>query len=263
MWNPYAGLSDRNKRIFGLISVMTVVVIWSALSGFGLVSVAKLPTPWAVASAFFRLAWDSTSNSSPLLNATMYSGMRVLAATGLVCLIGIPAGILMGASPKLNALFSPLVDPFRSAPVVALLPVLVMWLGIGEGMKISFLFIGSVVYLIPAVRDAILAVPSMYWISARDLGASKWECVKLVLVPLSMPRIADSIIASVSLIWTYINVAEFVNATSGLGQMIQNSRRMSAMDQVFVGIFVIVGLALVTHNCMTALKKRYFNWEIA
>jgi ABC-type nitrate/sulfonate/bicarbonate transport system permease component len=65
---------------------------------------------------------------------------------------------------------SPLIDPFRSAPVVALLPILVMWLGIGETMKIAFLFIGAVVYLIPMVRDAIQAVPQSYWTSARDLG---------------------------------------------------------------------------------------------
>jgi hypothetical protein len=93
-------------------------------------------------------------------------------------LIGIPIGIVMGAAPQVNAALSPLVDPFRSAPVVALLPILVMWMGIGESMKIAFLFIGAVVYLIPMVRDAIQAVPQSYWIGARDLGATPWECIR-------------------------------------------------------------------------------------
>ena len=101
----------------------------------------------------------------------------------LVVAIGIPIGIAMGAAPRVNAALSPLVDPFRSAPVVALLPILVMWLGIGEAMKIAFLFIGAVVYLIPMVRDAIQAVPQSYWIGARDLGATPWECIRKAVLP--------------------------------------------------------------------------------
>jgi len=155
------------------------------------------------------------------------------------------------------------VDPFRSAPIAALLPILVMWLAIGEAMKIVFLFLGAVVYLIPMVRDAVVAVPSTYWISARDLGATPWEAIRHAVLPIAMPRIADGIIASISIMWTYITVAEYVNAKVGLGQLIQNARRFSAMDQVFVGIFVIIALALVTYAVMTAIKKRLYPWETA
>jgi ABC-type nitrate/sulfonate/bicarbonate transport system permease component len=167
----------------------------------------------------------------------------------------------MGASPIVNAALSPLVDPFRSAPVVALLPILVMWLGIHEGMKIAFLFVGAVVFLIPMVRDAIQAVPSQYWISASDLGASPFEAVRHAVLPLAMPRIADAIIVAVSVMWTYITVAEYVNPERGLGQLITNARRFSAMDQVFVGIFVIIALALLTYQGMVAVKKWLFPWE--
>jgi ABC-type nitrate/sulfonate/bicarbonate transport system permease component len=179
----------------------------------------------------------------------------------LVVLIGMPIGILMGASPRVNAALSPLVDPFRSAPVVALLPILVMWLGIGEAMKVAFLFVGAVVFLIPMVRDAILAVPQEHWIGARDLGATPWEAVRLAVIPMARPRLADAITVAVSVMWTYITVAEYVNAERGLGQLIQNARRFSAMDQVFVGIFVIIALALLTYFAMVAIKKRLYPWE--
>jgi ABC-type nitrate/sulfonate/bicarbonate transport system permease component len=145
--------------------------------------------------------------------------------------------------------------------VVALLPILVMWLGIGESMKVAFLFLGAVVYLIPMVRDAMRAVPQTYWVSARDLGATPFEAVIRGVLPMSKPRIADAIIVSVSVMWTYITVAEYVNAGQGLGQLIQNARRFSAMDQVFAGILVIVALALVTYRGMTALKRRLYPWE--
>lgn len=258
-WNPYAALPAGQRRMLGLAAVVTVLVVWSALAASGAVSPTRLPAPWAVLKALAYLAWHE--GNSLLLTATLWSAGRVLAAGVLVLAIGIPVGVLMGAAPRLNALLSPLIDPFRSAPVVALLPILVMWLGIGETMKIAFLFIGAVVYLIPMVRDAVQAVPQSYWISTRDMGGTPWECVSKAILPMAMPRIADAVIVAVSVMWTYITVAEYVNAREGLGQLIQNARRFSAMDQVFAGIIVIIALALVTYQLMLAAKRKLYPWE--
>ncbi|MBB5017275.1 ABC-type nitrate/sulfonate/bicarbonate transport system permease component [Chitinivorax tropicus] len=260
-WNPYAQLEPSQRRWLGVGAVLAVLIVWSVLAGSGLVGANKLPAPWQVAKALTYLIWDGERQTSLLLTATLWSVGRVLAAGGLVLMIGIPVGVLMGASPRVNALLSPLIDPFRSAPVVALLPIMVMWFGIGEWMKILFLFVGAVVYLIPMVRDAVRAVPQAYWISARDLGATPWEAVRHSVLPLSMPRIADAVIVSVSVMWTYITVAEYVNAQEGLGQLIQNARRFSAMDQVFAGIIVIIALALATYQGMQFAKRRLYPWE--
>lgn len=262
MWNPYDSLDPRTRRALGVAAVLGVLATWSLLSGTGLVAANKLPAPWAVAEAFVHLAWVAEKGESPLLIATAWSLSRVGVAGVLVILIGIPIGLLMGASTRLNALLSPLIDPFRSAPIVAVLPILVMWLGIHESMKITFLFLGAVVYLIPMVRDAVQAVPSTYFISARDLGATPWEAVRLAVIPMAMPRIADAVIVGVSVMWTYITVAEYVNAEQGLGQLISHARRFSAMDQVFVGIFVIIGLAMLTYAAMTRAKAALFDWEL-
>jgi ABC-type nitrate/sulfonate/bicarbonate transport system permease component len=82
-----------------------------------------------------------------------------------------------------------------------------------------------------------------------------------VLVPLAMPRIMDAVIVGVSVSWTYITVAEYVNAQEGLGQLIANARRLSAMDQVFAGIIVIIAVALLTYQSLMWLKRRFFRWE--
>jgi ABC-type nitrate/sulfonate/bicarbonate transport system permease component len=258
-WNPYAPLSGSRRRLLGVSSVLAVLVFWSLLAALGVVSSTRLPAPWEVLAALSYLAWHD--GSSMLFTATLWSVGRLLVAGVLVIAIGIPIGIVMGAAPKINAALSPLVDPFRSAPVVALLPILVMWLGIGESMKIAFLFIGAVVYLIPMVRDAIQAVPQSYWIGARDLGATPWECIHRAVIPMAMPRIADAVIVAFSVMWTYITVAEYVNARQGLGQLIQNARRFSAWDQVFAGIMVIIALALATYQFMAWLKRRLYPWE--
>ncbi|MBK7563504.1 MAG: ABC transporter permease [Propionivibrio sp.] len=258
-WNPYASPEAKHARVLGFGSVLAVLIIWSVLSGFGLVGPTRLPAPWDVLKAFSYLAWYD--GNSMLLTAALWSVGRLAVAGFFVILIGIPIGVAMGASPRVNAVLSPLVDPFRSAPVVALLPILVMWLGIGEAMKVAFLFIGAVVYLIPMVRDAIQAVPQSYWIGARDLGATPWECIQKSVIPMAMPRIADGVIVAFSVMWTYITVAEYVNARVGLGQLIQNARRFSAWDQVFAGIIVIVGLALLTYQLMVFAKRRLYPWE--
>lgn len=258
-WNPYATPSKMQRRTLGVIAVLSLLALWSVVSLSGMVMPNKLPSPWKVLSAMHYLAWFE--GKSLLWPAIVSSVGRVAAAAMLVVVIGIPLGVLMGSAPKLNAFFSPLIDPFRSAPIVALLPILVMWMGIGEGMKVSFLFLGAVVYLVPMVRDAILAVPQSYWISARDLGATPFEAVRRAVLPMAMPRIADAVIVAVSVMWTYITVAEYVNAETGLGQLIQNSRRFSAMDQVFAGIIVIIALALITYQGMSLAKRKLYAWE--
>lgn len=259
LWNPYAALTPWQRRLSGIGAVIVVLVIWAALSGSGLISPNKLPSPLKVVEAMAYLGWHE--GESLLLKATLASCQRVLIASVLVIAIGIPVGVLMGAAPRLNAVLSPLVDPFRSAPIVALLPILVMWLGIGEVMRVSFLFLGAVVYLIPMVRDAVQAVPQSYWISTRDLGGTPWECITRAILPMAMPRIADAVVVSVSVMWTYITVAEMVNAGDGLGQLISNARRFSAMDQVFAGIIVIVAVALCTYQLMLAIKRKLYSWE--
>ena len=101
-------LSAQTTRTLGIGAVVAVLVLWALISATGLVSPNKLPAPWQVAKAFGYLAWDGENGRSLLLTATMWSVGRVLAAGALVVAIGIPIGVFMGASPKVNAALSPL-----------------------------------------------------------------------------------------------------------------------------------------------------------
>jgi len=260
MWNPYKSLPATTGNALSVGSVAVVLLVWSLLSGLDIVPPSKLPSPWETAQALVHLAWDG--KESLLGQAILASVMRIVWASIFVFVIGIIFGVGMGASPVINAIISPLIDPFRSAPVAALLPILIMWFGIGETMKVVFLYIGAVVYFIPMVRDAVRSVPQNYWISAYDLNATKFESVMKGVVPLAKPRIADAFVAAVSIEWTYITVAEFVNAQSGLGQIISNAKRFSAMDSIFATIGVIIALALITYHGMMAIKKNLYPWEV-
>ena len=257
--NPHYPITGNQKRFIAATAFITVLMFWSVASFGGFIPSTKLPSPLDVIAAFNYLAYHEGHS---LLGQAIFGSMtRILMAAGLVIIIGVPLGILMGSEPRVNAFLSPLIDPFRSAPVVALLPLFVIWLGIGETMKVAFLFIGAVVFVIPLTRDAVTSVPYSYWESTRDLGGSYWECITKGILPIAAPRIFDAVIVSTSILWTYITVAEYVNADSGLGQLIQNARRFSAMDQVFVGIITIIALALLTYTSLTLLKKKIYHWE--
>jgi ABC-type nitrate/sulfonate/bicarbonate transport system permease component len=238
-----------------LVSLLGVIGFWWVAS---IISV-MLPSPFEVMQAFVDLSWRD--GKSPLLNASIASMIRILTASSFVIMIGIPIGILMGTSPLVDAIVSPLLDPFRSAPVVALLPLFVIWMGIDEMMKISFLFTGAVIYLIPMVRDAVRSVPYAYWEMIKDLGGNSWECIRHGMLPIAAPRIADAVITCFSIMWTYITVAEYVNASSGLGQLIQNARRFSALDQVIAGIITIIVLSFLTFKVLSYIRQQAFAWE--
>jgi ABC-type nitrate/sulfonate/bicarbonate transport system permease component len=261
--NPHDPLPASTSRKLALAGVITALTVWSLLSGLHIVSSGKLPAPWEVLRAFSYLSWDGARGTSPLLWAVGASLGRILLAALCTVAVGVPLGILMGASPKVNATLSPLIDPFRSAPIVAVLPIIVMWFGIGETMKVFFLWLGGVVYLIPMVRDAIRAVPEVYFIKPQDLGATDYEAIMTSVYPMAKPRIWDAITVAVSIQWTYITVAEYVNASSGIGKLISDSKRFSAMDQVFAEIATIIVLALLTYQGMVWARKKLYPWETA
>ncbi len=259
MWNPHEPISSRQRQILGLAGLGTAVAIWAGVAASGLVKPYFLPAPWDVAAALLDMA--QAEGDRNLFGAAWASARRVGLALIAVVIIGVPLGVLMGSSSKVNAVLSPLVDPMRSAPVVAVLPIVVLWFGIDETAKIVFLWLGASVFLIPMVRDAIVAVPRQHGVLAEDLGATPLEAIRHSVFPLALPRIVDAIIVAVGVEWTYITVAEYVNAKQGLGYLIQTYKRLSANDKVFAGIFVILVMALVTDQALKLLKRRLFPWE--
>ncbi len=262
MWNPHAPLARSTRQWLGAGTVLLVLAAWSIVAGLQVVTPFYLPPPWDVADKLWSMLAVAEDPMFPLAEHALKSTGRVFAALAVVVGVGVPVGTLMGASPKIDAALSPLVDPLRSAPIVAALPIVVIWFGIDEAMKIAFLFLGAVVYLVPMVRDAVRAVPRDQIRMAIDLGATPCEAVRHVVFPLAKPRIADAIIVSVGIEWTYITVAEYTNTSGGgLGTVISKGRKLSAMDQVFAGIFVILLLALVTDITLRAIKRWRYPWE--
>jgi NitT/TauT family transport system permease protein len=155
----------------------------------------------------------------------------------------------------------PVMAPLRYMPISAFIPLLILWLGIGESQKVAFLFLGVFVYLLPVVVTAIRAVPEELVQTALTLGATRFQAIRTVLVPAALPDIFDSFRVMNAISWTYVILAEFVNARTGLGYMIQLAGSHLKTAQVFSGILVIGFIGLLTDAFIRGLNAALFRWR--
>jgi NitT/TauT family transport system permease protein len=175
--------------------------------------------------------------------------------------VAIPLGLLMGTFPPVKHFLAPLVDPLRFLPISALVPLFLVWFGIEEAMKIMLLFVGIVVYLLPLVVEAVENVDDVYLQTATTLGASRWQLVRHVLIPGSLPAIGEAMRVMNGIGWTYVILAEIVNARYGLGHLITVAGKRSHVDQIFAGVIVILVIGVITDWMIRIVNNRLFSWK--
>lgn len=236
----------------------TVIGAWCALSYSGLVGDTFLPTPTAVARGLLVLIFEHD-----LLEAVWASTRRMLIAFTLASGVALPLGILMGSFEPINRFFDPIMAPLRFMPIVAFIPLMIVWFGIDETQKIAFLFLGVFVFLLPVVVAAIRAVPQEYVDTAYTLGASRFQVIRTVLVPAAMPEIFESFRVMNAIGWTYVTLAESVNPQTGLGHMIHLAYTHARPEWSFAGLVVIAGVGLVSDGLIRGINAIAFRWREA
>ena len=166
-----------------------------------------LPSPARVIQVTLQLLIDGS-----LGDAILVSSVRIAISFAAACAVALPLGIFMGSFDPVERFFNPIMAPLRYMPISAFIPLLILWFGIDEGQKIAFLFLGVFVYLLPVVVTAIRAVPDELVQTALTLGATRAQVIRTVLIPAALPEIFDSFRVMNAISWTYVILAEFVNA---------------------------------------------------
>lgn len=156
-------------------------------------------------------------------------------------LLAVPIGLLMSSFKFVEALLEPLVDFIRYVPVPALIPLFIIWGGIGETSKFLVLFFGTFFQLVLIIMDDADNVPRIYFDLARTLGASTPQLIRDVLVPYLLPQIYDRLRITLGWCWTYLIIAELIAVERGIGHTIKEAQRFNAADQMFV-CFIVLGL---------------------
>ncbi|HSK10979.1 MAG TPA: ABC transporter permease [Vicinamibacterales bacterium] len=233
-----------------------VLAGWCIVSYGGLAPPDFLPSPSEVVRGTLQLFIQYD-----LGTAIWISTRRILTAFLLASAVALPLGILMGAFEPVNRFFEPIMAPLRYMPISAFIPLLILWFGIYESQKIAFLFLGVFVYLLPVVVTAVRAVPEELVQTALTLGASRWQVVRSVLVPAALPEIFDSFRVMNAISWTYVILAEAVNAEYGLGYMVELARTHQKASWSFAGLLVIGGIGLLTDAVIRTASAILFRWR--
>jgi NitT/TauT family transport system permease protein len=239
----------------GCAGFLVFLGLWHILANSQLMRPEFLPTPSAVLAALIRLFTERDFAADVLISIG-----RVWLAFALSVVVAIPLALLMSTYRAVGALFEPFIDFVRYLPVPALVPLLIIWFGIGESSKIAVLWVGTFFQLVLLVTNDANRVPAEYVESGFTLGASRLQVMRDVIIPAALPNIVDNIRITLGWCWTYLIVAEIVAAKSGVGYVIWSLRRFVKTPEVMAGIITIGIIGLLTDQAIRLLHRRYFKY---
>lgn len=219
-----------------------------------------LPPPEKVWSTFIELHNEGYQGVS-LWENVFWSLSRVVIGFALGCLFGIPLGYAMGLTGWLRGWFDPIVEFMRPVPPLALIPLIIIWFGIGEQGKISLLFLAALWIMTIASRSGVSGVNISKVHAAYSLGANKRQILTRVIIPNSLPDIFTGARVAMGVCWGTVVAAELVAAEKGVGKMIIAASKFQLTDIVIVGIIIIGVIGFGIEVLMRILEKRLIPWK--
>lgn len=219
-----------------------------------------LPAPEVVLERFVRLNQEGYQGFT-LWEHTWYSLQRVLLGFLIGSIVGIPIGYAMGLTNWSRGWFDPIVEFMRPVPPLALIPLMIIWFGIGEVSKVILLFLAALWIMIIAARSGVSGVAISKVHAAYSLGASKWQILSRVIVPNSLPEIFTGARVAMGVCWGTVVAAELVAAEVGLGKMIVVASKFQLTDIVIVGIILIGIIGFLIDVGVRALENWLVPWK--
>lgn len=242
------------KKLYTTMTFVAIVVVWYLVSLR--VNALFVPNPIDVFKDLVILVKDGS-----IFLHLWYTFRRIILATCLSGAIALFLGLLINNFKVFKATIYPVVNLLRYIPVTAFYPLFIMWVGIDETMKVSFLFIACFVYMLPSVVLALEEVPEQVLDTGRTIGMSKWQTITMIQLPATLPSILHGFVMMVGIGWTYCAVVETINAKYGLGYIIHQSSSRGKTDLVFMAIIVIMIVSFIFDNTCKWLIRKAFKWR--
>ncbi|HZF36068.1 MAG TPA: ABC transporter permease [Candidatus Angelobacter sp.] len=242
------------------IGIATAVFVglglaWWLVTALELIGPLFLPPPRAVVARLVALA-----ASGDLAEDMRVSVYRITVGFLISTVCAVPIGIVIGCYSRWEAAIEPLVDFIRYMPVVAFVPLTIVWIGIDDGQKFLIIWIGTFFQQVLLVMDNVKSVPRDFVNLGRTLEMSEAKILLRIVLPSAMPAIWDSLRISLGWAWTWLVVAELVAATSGLGHRINTSIRFFQVDTMFGYLLLLGVLGLATDQTMKLAHRRLFRY---
>ena len=244
-----------SRTAISFVPIGLLLLLWYLLTATGMVSAVFLPSPGRVVQAFFSL-WSVSFFQQELLPSLFRIGGAFL----LSVVLALPLGVLSGQIPLVARLALPLCGFTRYLPVAALVPLCILWFGIGYAQKIAVITIGVVFQLTLLLTADSAAVPKELIEAGRTFGLSRGAVIWRIVLPCAMPSMWDDLRIAAGWAWSYLILAELVAGNRGIGYFIIQSQRYLVTDQVFAGILFVGILGLITDFLFRISGSRLFRW---
>ncbi len=240
--------------VLPLATTAVLFAAWGAMTGWAHVPSIFLPAPASVWKAFLALLSDGYA-------ADIWASFsRVMLGFLLATALSVPVGLLMGSFCTMDALLVPLVGTLRYVPITALVPLLILWLGIDEAPKIAIISLSVFFFNVIMITDAVRNVPRDFINVSYTLGAGRLDVLLRVILPGAMPQIVDALRVNIASAWNFLFVAELVAADSGMGYRMQQAQRTAASDQMFVGLIVVAIIGFFLDRAFRIAKRVALPW---
>jgi NitT/TauT family transport system permease protein len=233
-----------------------IVLVWEFITLTGIVGAGLVPSPFQVWSAF----WKELSTEHLWLDVYM-SSQRVILGVASGIAVAVPVAFAVGWYRSARRIVDPLINFFRSLPPIALIPLVIVYFGIGELAKIVMLFYASFFSGVIVMYEGIVQTNPLYIRVARTFGASDREIFWRVVVPLSIPHVLTASRVALGVCWATLVASELIAAQRGLGAVIENASNYFQLDTIYMGIICIGLIALAMDSCLRAISLRLVQWQ--
>ncbi|GAB2561494.1 ABC transporter permease [Kribbella endophytica] len=243
-------------RFGALIGPVLLLAIWSIGSAAGWLDPRILSAPWTVVTTTGDLIADGRLQSN-LLTSTQ----RAFLGLGLGIVLGTVLALLSGLSRIGEAVLDGPIQIKRAIPSLALLPLLILWLGIGETMKVTTITLGVFVPIYIHTHNGLRTIDSRYVELAQTVGLSRWSFIRKVVLPGALPGFLLGLRFAVTGAWLSLVVVEQINSTSGIGYMMELARTYGQTDIIIVGLVLYGVLGLLSDGAVRLIQRRALSWR--
>ncbi len=254
------GTAGRPTLGISLAGLAAIVAVWATVSHLGLVTPLFLPSPSDVWDQFIACSVDGYANAT-LGQHLAASLLRIFTAAVIAAGIAIPLGLAMGLSRWTKGLADPVIEFYWPLPPLAYLPLMIIWLGIGETSKVTLLALAMFTPICLSAQAGVRGLPAERVNAALALGGTRWQVFRSVVLPSALPEILTGLRIAVGVGWSTLVAAELIAATRGIGFMIMSAAQFLATDVVFVGIGVIAAFAFLFSLGMRLLERWLVPWH--
>ena len=250
------GWRDRVRfQILAALGVLCTLAAWSLASSAGAARMGLVPTPQETLITLLDLVMRRTFWAD--VGATLY---RTMLGFSVSIVLGSVAGMGIGLSRTLSAMFGGILDSFKYTPVSAFIPLSIILFGIGDAQKVAILLLGTGPYVAALVAEALRNVPRAYVESALTLGASRPQILLRVLLAWAAPQIWHAMRIALGIAWTYVLTAEIVGTDKGLGRFILRAERFINTREILAAVVVIALIGWLCDICFRICYARWFRW---